>query len=75
MLPVDPETKKALDAIDRVCETPTPTGPVELDAEYLRNIARIEAAPSNQTGTDKSWVERSWIEWREMYRNARQIRP
>jgi hypothetical protein len=71
MLPVDPETKKALDAIDRVCETPTPTGPVELDAEYLRNIARVEAAPSNRAGTDKSWVERSWIEWREMYRNAR----
>ena len=32
---------------------------VELDEEYLRYIAAVEALPQNQSGADKTWVERS----------------
>ena len=64
---VDPETKKALEAIDRVCEAPTPTGPVELDEQYLRDVARVEALPCNQSGENKSWVREllreSYLQW------------
>jgi hypothetical protein len=36
------------------------TAPVrfELDDEYLRLIALVEALPENQTGADKTWVHR-----------------
>lgn len=29
---------------------------IELDDEYLRRIAEVEAMPTNQTGSDKTWV-------------------
>jgi hypothetical protein len=29
---------------------------IELDAEYLRAIAVVEALPANQSGSDKTWV-------------------
>ena len=31
---------------------------VEIDDEYLRLIAQVEAHPANRTGADKSWVAR-----------------
>ena len=31
---------------------------VDLDDNYLRAIALVEALPSNQSGADKSWVSR-----------------
>lgn len=69
---MDPETRKALDAIDRACETPTPTGPVELDESYLRDVARVEALPCNRSGSDKSWVRQllreSYLHWRNAVR-------
>jgi hypothetical protein len=68
---VDPETKRALDAIDRVCETPIETGPVELDASFLRDLERIEFLPQNQPRTDKTWVELSMEDWMSHYRAAR----
>ena len=44
---------------------------VELDEEYLRYIAAVEALPQNQSGTDKTWVERSDRAFREHYRHVR----
>jgi hypothetical protein len=68
---VDPETERALEAIDRICATPIPIGPVELDADYLRDIERIEQAPENQAGADKIWIEVSNEQWLADYRAAR----
>jgi hypothetical protein len=31
---------------------------IELDADYLRAIALVEASPANQSGSDKTWVWR-----------------
>ncbi len=53
---MDSGTRKALEAIDLVCQTPTPTGPVDLDEEYLRNVKRVEGLPCNRSGEDKSWI-------------------
>ena len=68
---MDPWTKRALEAIDRVCETPSATGPVILEPEYLRMLERVQALPQNQHGVDKSWVEESHVEWIAHYRDAR----
>jgi hypothetical protein len=70
---MDPDVKRALEAIDRVCETPTETGPVELDPEYLRAIERVESLPEDQSGTDKSWVGRILEESRNEWRRARRL--
>ena len=44
---------------------------IELDEEYLRAIAAVEALPRNQAGADKTWVERSDRGFREHYRRAK----
>ncbi len=31
---------------------------IELDVDYLRAVALVEALPENQSGADKSWVSR-----------------
>jgi len=54
-----------------VCETPIETGPVELDAEYLRDVARVVFLPENRPRTDKTWVELADEEWFAHYRAAR----
>jgi hypothetical protein len=49
--------EKALRAIDAaVAEVARLSGPVMLEADYLRAIERVEALPQNQSGTDKTWV-------------------
>jgi len=45
-----------------------------LTAEFLRAIRRWEDAPHNQSGQDKTWVERLTAEWREHYRRAVRVR-
>ena len=44
---------------------------VDLTDEYLELIALVEAFPQNQSGADKSWVERSARVFREHYRQAK----
>jgi hypothetical protein len=68
---VDPETKRALEAIDRVCETPTPVGPVQLEHEYMRSVERVEFLPENLPRADKTWIEVSDERWSSDYRAAR----
>jgi len=70
---VDSATRRALEALDRVCETPTPTGPVELDPEYLCRIERVESMRENQSGADKSWIRRILEESRDDWRRARRV--
>jgi len=48
--------------------------PIRLSAAYLRAIAKLEALPQNQSGADKSWVERAIRSWREVCRNAVRLR-
>lgn len=49
-------------------------GRATLSAEYLLAIARCEALPENQSGRDKTWVERSRRQFREHYARALQVR-
>ena len=46
----------------------------ELTDAFLRAVRRWEDAPHNQSGQDKSWVERLIAETREHYRRAVRIR-
>lgn len=52
----------------------TGSGPARLSAEYLRAIAQCEALPENQSGCDKTWVERSRRQFREHYAQAKRVR-
>jgi hypothetical protein len=63
---------KALRAIDAaVAEVARLSGPVILDAAYLRAVERVEALPENQSGSDKSWVSDAQRQFREHFRRAR----
>lgn len=41
---------------------------------YMANVRRLEALPENQSGSDKSWVDRATAAWRRHYKNTRQVR-
>jgi len=60
----------ALKALDESASRATSIR-VELDSEYLRHIAIVEAMPSNQPGNDKSSVWRAAEAFRAHYRHAR----
>jgi hypothetical protein len=55
---VDPELQKTLDLLREIASEPIPTGPVELDPNYLRAVRWQEALPRNESGTAKDWVRR-----------------
>jgi predicted RecB family endonuclease len=44
---------------------------VELDEEYLRAIAAVEALAQNQSGADKTWVSSLDDAFREHYRRVK----
>lgn len=46
---------------------------IDLDDDYLANIARIEARPENQSGVDKSWVFRLDEAFRDMFKRAKYV--
>jgi hypothetical protein len=48
--------------------------PAILSPEYLRDVARCEALPENQDGSDKSWVETARRQFRQHYENAKRAR-
>jgi len=68
-----PDDHKALKVLDSYVGR-IKSGPVTLSAEYLLVIARCEALPENQNGSDKTWVERSQRQFREHYAQAKQVR-
>jgi hypothetical protein len=45
-------------------------GPVPLRAVYLAAIDRVERLPQNQSGADKTWMERARREFVEHFRQA-----
>ena len=49
-------------------------GAIRLGGAYLRAIEKLEALPQNQSGADKSWVERAIRSWRELCRKAVPVR-
>jgi hypothetical protein len=58
-----PTRAELLALLDDFARTPVPSGPVELDAAYLRAIERWEALPENAERADKSWVGRCQRMW------------
>jgi len=46
---------------------------VELDDDYLANIARVEARADNQSGADKSWVWRTQEAFQHFKKVARRV--
>ena len=71
---MDPSMKRFFEILDEVRTWPRETGPVTLRPEYLRAIEEIEALPENQSGADKSWVEKADREFREYYQRAVRVR-
>ena len=67
--------------IDRTPETyayaraPRPEEPdVPLAEAYLTAVARVEALPRNQSGEDKTWVDKAIGNWDRHYRQAVRVR-
>ena len=48
--------------------------PVRLKPSYVEAVLRIEALPQNQSGADKSWVERSLTEELGFFSKIRRLR-
>jgi hypothetical protein len=68
----DPGLDDALRALEEAARL-APSIRIELDDDYLRAIAIVEALPQNQSGSDKTWVHRVEHAFREHYRNARRV--
>jgi alkylhydroperoxidase family enzyme len=71
---MDAATRRALEAIDRaVAEAGRlqQTGPVFLSAEYRAAVGAVESLAQNQSGADKTWVERARESFRAHFAAAR----
>jgi hypothetical protein len=66
----DPALDDALRALEEAARL-APLIRIELDDDYLRAIAIVEALPQNQSGADKTWVYRVEHAFREHFRHAR----
>jgi hypothetical protein len=44
---------------------------VTLSDEYLRHIKMVESLPENQSGADKTWVERTYRASEEHFKKSR----
>jgi hypothetical protein len=47
---------------------------VPLASAYLNALIKVESRPQNQSGEDKTWVERAISEWDRHYRQAVRVR-
>ena len=52
-------------------DQPSPEPPMVLSEEYLRHIKMVEALPENQSGADKTWVERTYRAADEHFKKVR----
>jgi hypothetical protein len=59
---------------DRPNPLPTRREAIRVNKAYLRAIERLESLPQNQSGADKSWVERAIRSWRLHYAKAVRVR-
>ena len=69
--PVDPHVARALAAIDEAERAVAAAGPVEITAQYARDIAAVMALPQNQDGADKSHIWAIWAACRQHFLNVR----
>ena len=71
ILRMGPTKAEVLAMLDVFARKPVATGPVELEAAYLRAVERWEALPENAEGCDKSWVGRARRRWELHFAKAR----
>jgi hypothetical protein len=48
-------------------------GSVTLGARYLAHVAHEESSPENQSGADKTWLDRAGRTFRTHYARARRL--
>jgi len=48
--------------------------PIEVGEAYRQAVERLESLPENQSGADKTWVERAIASWRAHYARAIRVR-
>ena len=70
---MDSELEAALRMLDDVAREAASIR-IEVDDDYRRAIAIVEALPQNQPGSDKNWVWSMERAFREHYSRARRIR-
>lgn len=70
MLDAD-DVRAGLDALVR---QPPRRDAITLSAQYLRDIARVEALPENRDGADKTWVLTLAEELLRLHRNVARLR-
>ena len=75
MRSMDDATKRALVAIDRVCERPVEYGPFVVPSELLDLVARVETMPRIAPRTEKGFVDRLYREEIDFYRRVRRVEP
>jgi hypothetical protein len=74
MLPcMDPLTRHAIEAIERIEREVAAMPPIELSPEYLADIERVMALPENQSGADKGWVWPAYEFLRSHFRTVRLV--
>ena len=65
-----PDADDAGDVLDARVRQPPERDPIALSAQYLRDVARVEALPENRDGADKTWVLRFAAEMARLQRNV-----
>ena len=65
-----PDADDARAVLDARVRHPPERGPITLSAQYLRDVARVEALPENRDGADKTWVLRFAAEMARLHRNV-----
>jgi len=68
---MDASSEAALRILDELKREGIPTGPVVLSEAYLRAVARLEAQPQYQSGSDKTWVHVAQRRFREYFGHIR----
>ena len=67
---MDSELEAALRMLDDVAREAASIR-IEVDDDYRRAIAIVEALPQNQAGSDKSWVWRMERAFRNYYKHVK----
>lgn len=64
----------ARDVLDALVQQPPQRDAITLSAQYLRDIASVEALPENRDGADKTWVLTLAEELMRLHRNVARMR-
>ncbi len=63
-----------IESAERAASGPLEEGPVALGDRYLAAVLRFEALPANRPRADKSWVESTLREFRDLITRAKRVR-